>query len=66
VDRRETMNKLKLLGVAALAGATVGTGALAAAPSASTAPSLQPPRKGKTVSKPLPLLRIRFDTVSIT
>jgi hypothetical protein len=36
------MNKLKTLVVTALAAATVGTGALAAAPSASAAPNLGP------------------------
>jgi hypothetical protein len=60
------MNKIKMLVLAALAAATVGTGALAAAPSASAAPSLQPPRKGKIASKPLPLLRFHFDTVVIS
>jgi hypothetical protein len=38
VNRRGTMNKLKMLVVAALAAATVGVGALAAAPSASAMP----------------------------
>jgi hypothetical protein len=35
MDRRETMNKLRMLVLAALAAATVAVGALAAAPSAS-------------------------------
>jgi hypothetical protein len=60
------MNKLKMLALTAMAAATVGTGALAAAPSASAAPSLQPPRKGKIASKPLPVLRFHFDTVVIS
>jgi hypothetical protein len=38
VNRRGTMNKLKMLVLTALAAATVGTGALAAAPSASAMP----------------------------
>jgi Spy/CpxP family protein refolding chaperone len=47
VNREGTMNKLKMLVLAALAAATIGTGGLAAAPSASAAPSLQPHRMGK-------------------
>jgi hypothetical protein len=42
VNRRETMNKLKMFALTALAAATVGTGALAAAPSASAAAPKQP------------------------
>ena len=57
------MSKLKLLVLTVVAALTVGTSALAAAPSASAAP--QPPRKGK-IAKPLPLLRIQFTTVLIT
>jgi hypothetical protein len=38
VNRRGTMNKLKMLVLTAMAAATVGTGALAGAPSASAVP----------------------------
>jgi hypothetical protein len=38
VNRRGTMNKLKMLVLTVMTAATVGTGALAAAPSASAAP----------------------------
>jgi invasion protein IalB len=44
------MNGLEILTVTALAAVTVGTGALAAAPSASAAHSLQPQRTAKIAS----------------
>jgi hypothetical protein len=44
VNRRGTMNKLKMLVLTALAAATVGTGALAAAPSASALPPIPIPK----------------------
>jgi hypothetical protein len=59
------MSKLKLVVLTVIAALTVGTSALAAAPSASAVPAPQPPRKGK-IAKPLPLLRIQFTTVLIT
>ena len=37
MDREETMNKLKMLALTTLAAASIGTGAFAAAPSASAA-----------------------------
>jgi hypothetical protein len=39
VNREGAMNKLKMLALTALAAATIGTGALAAAPSASAMPA---------------------------
>jgi hypothetical protein len=53
VNRRGTMNKLKMLVLAALAAATVGTGALAAAQSASAAaPKQQRAKVASTAERP--------------
>jgi hypothetical protein len=59
LSRRQTMNKLTMFVLAALAAATVGTGALAAAPSSSASTPQEPKTR-------LPLLRFHLGTVFTT